>query len=566
MHFRPPGGFIEELLVTKDGHRLSYEEAIGRYGNLSVQRALMHSEVRRRRNLPKLSGYPPNVFISHRWDAAMSMSRATILAVELGRLGFNVFMDQMQPTGFGKLGLEVPKFVAQVVSSHYFVAVRTPAYESSASRTWIYEEKRLALLEAADLRLRLVNVVQDGDTSSTNYLGDIFVDARNALPDEQGNTMDLRRRLIAAGLVYGGPRLDQEDQAKLKRTILKAEQLCNAGDHADALKILSQCKADFSWTQEWKLHLAKSLAGLGQINKAAELVLELADLRSGSSAETVVEACFILEEIGLRSEALKYWTPFLRVFHTPARSRMRKYSSVYRGVHGVVGNLLEDLGETEGAFNHFRFLLRRESELTPSAAADLYNHLGHIRLFSENNPKSALGLFERATALDPAGPAALNLIICLCRLGRYKDAEKSAKDAVQQGATESLLSRALLMISSGTTGQVDHTSVTLYGAPKRPAEEGGHLRCDKCAAAYPCADDSASAVCVACGAFRGSFMEHCPFCSYDGFVLCSYDTSGFLCPICADGLLIRSSPLKSREKLGKSLSYLGLGKSSLTAM
>jgi hypothetical protein len=124
------GGIItvEELRVLlKDANIDTVRKYINIYGVLTVQIALLQNAMMEKLALPNIKGYPPQVFISYRWENEAHKLWVLKLARFLERSGFHVHFDQNDLDA--KAGLqEVPAFVSSIAAAQYALVINSPGY------------------------------------------------------------------------------------------------------------------------------------------------------------------------------------------------------------------------------------------------------------------------------------------------------------------------------------------------------------------------------------------------------------------------------------------------------
>lgn len=309
----------------------------------------------------KLAGYPPKAFVAHRWSSIPEMADATVTAVALSACGYDVAMDQLDTRGTYVERVNeqaISEYVAQIAACHLFLYVSTDEYENDAERKWLAEERRVALQEAAELRIRLAAVVMHDTLAPADRFADVIVDGRSALcgtrttsDSRAGDTREMQSRLLEAGLGYAGPVVDPALQACLAETVETATSDIRRGRLREADRTLSSTRDALGATEEWRLSSAKLLAASGEQRDAAVLASTL--LKAPAvQYQTKLDACDVLEGIGLARLALRESARILRIFLSPSRAELRAISHTYARVRESMARLLAGMGEYEGAQAH----------------------------------------------------------------------------------------------------------------------------------------------------------------------------------------------------------------------
>lgn len=308
----------------------------------------------------KLAGYPPRAFVAHRWSSIPDMSSATVLAVALSGCGYDVTMDQLDPEGtYEQRQTEraIAEYVAQIADCHLFLYVSTASYESDTQRKWVLEERTTALREAAELRIRLAAVVMDDTLAPADRFADVIIDGRGlphaSKPDgsRSGNTGEMRRRFLTAGIGYSGPTLDPSSKARLAEVVETVTADIANGRLRQAGRVLSTVRDTLGGTEEWQLSTAQLLAAGGEKRDAAVCASNLLRVPT-VQYQTKLDACDVLESIGLGRVALRESARILRLFLSPSRAELRSFSYTYGRVRMSMTRLLTGMGETEGAQAH----------------------------------------------------------------------------------------------------------------------------------------------------------------------------------------------------------------------
>lgn len=309
----------------------------------------------------KLAGYPPRAFVAHRWSSIPDMSNATVIAAALSGCGYDVTMDQLDPRGtYEQRQTEraIAEYVAQIADCHLFLYVSTASYESDAQRRWLLEERNTALREAAELRIRLAVVVMDDTLAPADRFADFIIDGRAGLPhvsrpdgSRSGDTGEMQSRFLTAGIGYGGPTLDPSSKARLAEVVERVTADIANGRLRQAGRVLSTVRDTLGVTEEWQLSAARLLAAGGEKRDAAVWASDLLRVPI-VQYQTKLDACDVLESIGLGRMALREWARILRVFLSPSRAELRPLSHTYARVRTSMARLLAEMGEAEGAQAH----------------------------------------------------------------------------------------------------------------------------------------------------------------------------------------------------------------------
>ncbi len=315
----------------------------------------------RRPGSGKLAGYPPRAFLAHRWSSIPDMSDATLIAVALSRCGYDVTMDQLDPQGtYEQRQTEraIAEFIAQIAHCHLFLYVSTASYEGDARRRWLLEERNTALREAAELRIRLAAVVMGDTLAPADRFADIIIDGRAGLPHTRrpdgsraGDTGEMQSLLLTAGIGYRGPTLDPSSRTRLAEVVETVTADIANGRLGQAGRALSTVRDTLGATEEWRLSAARLLAAGGEKREAAAWASDLLTVPT-VQYQTKLDACDVLEVIGLGRTALRERARILRVFLSPSRAELRHLSHTYARVRTSMARLLTGMGEVEGARAH----------------------------------------------------------------------------------------------------------------------------------------------------------------------------------------------------------------------
>jgi hypothetical protein len=187
---------------------------------------------------------------------------------------------------------------------------------------------------------------------------DVIIDGRSALrnvraPDgsRSGDTREMQSRLLTAGIVYGGPTLDPPLEARLAEVMETVTSDISRGRLRRANRTLSSSHDTLGVTEEWQLLSARLLAVRGAERDAAVLASNLLKAPTVQH-QTKLEACDVLERIGLVRLALQESARILRIFLSPSRAELRSISYTYARVRESMARLLAGMGESEGAQAH----------------------------------------------------------------------------------------------------------------------------------------------------------------------------------------------------------------------
>ena len=263
-----------------------------RWGNLRIRRAAMNSAIRDFSQRPRLRGYPPKVFISYRWEDESTMVWARQLARYLRQRGFHPYLDQEHQQNIGADGIGIGKYVARIVNSNIILVVVTPAYLAGELREWLTEEGQVSRL-MSHLSTEIIFLWKEGGE---------LPDWGAAFPvvDMRGNIDDFS--LLDKFVDYQGLRFSETEEEELVQLLIDVQVLAEQGEAGTALSFLAKAEK-FSGTEEYRQMLCHLLLHTGRIWEGVQLAVDILN-SPHLKDETIIDLALLLEEVGLKREAL----------------------------------------------------------------------------------------------------------------------------------------------------------------------------------------------------------------------------------------------------------------------
>jgi len=505
----PVDGYLESYLTDDLGQDISIDEAMRRWGNLRIRRAAMNSAIRDFSQRPRLRGYPPKVFISYRWEDESVKAWARQLAGYLRQRGFHPYLDQEHQQNIGAGGIGIGKYVARIVNSNIVLVVVTPAYLAGELREWLTEEGQYSRL-MSHLGTEIVFLWKEG--GELPDWGGAFT-----VVDMKGNIDDFSP--LDKFFDYQGLRFSEAEEEELVQLLIDVQTLAEQGKASTAFSLLAKAEK-FSDTEEYRQMLCHLLLHTERILESAQLAVDTLNLPHLKD-ETIIDLALLLEEVGLKQEALATICRFPSLSRKPFLRWRLSY---------MKGNLLDDVGNYMAALNHLHFALQKVLPYFPYSAKQedrsvVLNTLGYIHLFRLGDVQSALPLFEEATALSPTGEDAwINLILSYAVFNDNQKAN-AAIDLVSDRFKDS--PRFAAFVQAVKTGQINPS---LLSASPISLDQYDHL-CSSCGAKYKIGQENT--LCARCGSVHSGF--DCPYCGNSAFLLLGIEGIDVLCPICGEG-------------------------------
>ncbi|WP_157631856.1 TIR domain-containing protein [Catelliglobosispora koreensis] len=448
---------------------LSLDQVVSSFGDARVRAAAMHDRIRELVRRPRSRGYPPWIFISYRWEGPEAKAWVRRLADRLRERGFRVHLDQdeLPVSDVGPHGIEIGRFVAQIVDCHYFLRVVTRGLAVAANHEWIGEESQLAgwLSEFGQVQIDLVKEWPAPDAEENSFQVSLE-DVRGYL--HQGKTISILEQMERKSILvvdisqdpgdlsaldqvldYRGLTLSKEEEEQLVCFMEQAAPLLDARDGAKLFGLL-QANAAIADTDEWTQVFAHAYALAGRTKEAATFALNVLEMTT-PLLETKWDMCLLLWDLGRKATALHYMCA-MRILG--GRFDLK--------VTGMIADILDDLGCHFEALNFYQYALalarnqadkqiafgvanelrrasrggRPDDRMFREARAEarakygnlpawLLNDTAYVYLFRFGDGESALPLLQEAIQSDPAHVNAwINLIAALVTLRREKEAVK----------------------------------------------------------------------------------------------------------------------------------------------
>jgi hypothetical protein len=532
--------YLEDL--SDEERRGTTRRGDPRHQRLGLTRAALNSGVREREKVFRSAGYPPKVFISYRWESAEIKDWVAQLARHIERRGFQVFLDQDINVLQDDDPVEIGRYISVLVDCAIIVCIVTPQYLAGLGpRAWLFEERQLMNL-LGRRGATIVRILRDGhepvlDTSSFSLdLISAGVSIEIPVPDHQGFVVDMRG--AAAGqfgmldrfFTYRGPRLPPEEDGPFRAWLDEVARVLQSGDVRSAT-IAFERGARYAATTEYRRLAAHLAASRRDARAAAQLALQaLTD--DNASAETLIDLCLMLNELGERRAAL----------HGFSRLPWWLGEEWSWMVHSMQGDILDDLGSYVASLAHLQYAwaLSAKVLVEPQPAAGqlaiLRNTLGYVLLFRFGAPHAARPHLEAAWNAEPVAANGVNLLLCRAALGDYPAAEQLWR-AVTPSMSEAEQERF--------AGIPARLAARTLGAPAAVAALPGSgpdsWDCPRCAQQLVMPETTF--LCVGCGtAFGGT---SCPCCASNQLAGAGRLTSAGevppKCPICNVGERMRRS-------------------------
>jgi len=240
-----------------------------------------------------------------------------------------------------------------------------------------------------------------------------------------------------------------------------------------------------------------------------------------------------LRESGKYREALAAVLPILKA--------SRNYRPAL--LHFMAGDLLDDLGDYQGAVNHLQYSVN----LDGSDALAL-NSLGFVYQ-KHGRHEDAVAMFTRAISVEPENTKArVNLLRSLVHLDRIEEAIRLCSDGKRihkaehgsEGPFAELKSSLDEIANADSSGlQPNNPAVPLY-------EPTAHYVCESCQSVYR-PETGMTFICRDCGGVHGASDMKCPYCGNLEFLPLGVMDSAeersvvgianVLCPVCKRGKL-----------------------------
>ncbi len=520
----PDDGIVsmEGVLRRPDGTRRSHDEAVRLFGNRSVWVAELREALMARLSGPDPLSVPPRIFVSYRWGAADDDRWVAELVDELRRRGYVVSYDR---TDHDADTTSVPEFVSSIADCHIFLAILDPGYQEriggeqdhSIADGWVFDEYNNAAALSNAGRLQIIGLWRSGEELPRGF--------RVPVPGRQGNAVDVRvPGSLTRVLDQLFPGVADPPPANLcervDRLIRSSHAAAAAGDleaafddAAEAAEILPGIIDGHRQLARVAMDANRAPEGL----EAARAALAI-EPRSVEMLTAAAACAYILQEldetISLCATALE-----LDVGEATASFGPR--------AHYLIGNALDDLGQTYAGIAHLEIACR----LAPHQAM-FCNDIGlayrHI-----DDPARALEWFARGLETAPTDLSLLvNRAAAAIEAGDSKLATSAIDELASHHPDHPSAEHLGTTLEQARAAGAERLQLVPRLAARQPV---GTVTCTDCAVAIPLASDK-ELLCSRCGAEAFDGPGRCPYCGADGFVFPQLPIKN-LCPYCRDGSL-----------------------------
>jgi len=510
------------LLYREDGSRRPDEEVLAQCGSLGLRLAKLADALARRQQRPFALNYPPRIFVSYKWGTDAQNRWVGKLAEGIRARGFAVVYDGYRDETEDH---DVEDFVSRIADCSVFVAVITNAYAASADgrqATWVYDEVDVALLAQNRGLMQVVTILRE-EGACSRMRGFPVIDMRDDAKFEE---------CLDQHFHYDGPSLSGADREDVERAFNRSLQQRAEGRAAEAAETLGAVTDRFPFVRDAWLQQMQCEIESREFDRAIEVARRGAEcvLPFDDPYQLVSMEAMLLADLKRNREAMRAG---LRILMDRSTHRHDGYG------HHVVGNILDDEGDSLGGRNHLiRADRMLDSPAVHNALGVVYMHLGCW--------EKAIAIFEETCAKTPDFVLALsNKADALCLSGDFEACMQTCREILAGNPDGNAAAHATQLEAALRAGRPP------AGAGGRPFIEKLReaiptpwVTCDECDAIYP-VDDRIYTICGDCAAVRSPRQPHCKHCGNSGIVpfqllVPAGAKVNILCPTCRQGALTLS--------------------------
>lgn len=529
----------DDIQLVLDGTRRGRDEAIRRFGLLSVRRIELNNALKAITALPNPPRVPPRVFVSYRWSTPAKDAWVERLAEDLVQRGYIVMFDRAIRDEFNTLVHDefdmwpTPALVATIASCHIFLAIIDPGYlERTGPQTpektsvkvkdgWVLDELDTALYLAEPFPqkrgLSLAGFLREGNDLPRGFT--------LSEPEKPGNVFDLRNPLSlsrALEINFGSaqvlPHLQEWSEAN--SLIITAELAAAYGRRADAYAlsvkaatVVPDLSAGHAQLARMAIACNRPVEGLTAARRALELDAKLGEVH------TMAASC-------------AYYASELNAAAQFAIKALEQDSDDVLA-HWALGNALDDLGQTCAGIAHLEIARKITGPSGSSSNSSIHNDTG-MAYRHANEPFRALACFARGLEIDPKDELLLeNRTAAAIEVGDKQFAQRAIEELRQHYPNN----KSVHVFTNAVTAlRTTHQSAP---SPSRQCQEKhivGNLHCSRCATEIPCTSERAQ-LCAGCGAARVNASKPCHICDTHQVVVLESRLRGSAvrCPFCRVG-------------------------------
>ncbi|MFC1555220.1 TIR domain-containing protein [candidate division KSB1 bacterium] len=492
-------------------------------GFLGVNLALFRVAIKNKLDMPKLCGYPPRIFISYRWESAEHKEWVKKLADYLENRGFYVYLDQNEKYNEEDLDREIPLFISSIAYCRYFLIVITNAYIDNIQArkghtSWVFDEHQQALHLSEYNRIKFIGVIKEDSELPGGCFKGNTIDARDVKDDFS---------ILDKYFHYEGIRISDEKFKKLIDFLSSVDSYIAFGKFTKAESLINENRG-FKDVPEYKMRQAELLILKGQIEDARKILSEVNSIISESSNsleknnELQIDLAELLYNFKEYSEALRKVIPFKKLNIEIIRTRF------------LIGNIMDDIGQSETAINYFLYLLKYKSKMPKENLVIILNNLGFIYKRTKQFDKSEAVLQEAVEVFSDYELALVNYVDVLLYNAKYKEAEKVLNNSLEKFPNNKDLNMF----------KINWNKFLKRKTPEKETKSAivNVYYCDNCENVFELKEKDR--MCGDCGTIYDN-AAICPACANDGVVPLMLLSTGMSnvnirCPICNKGAILLS--------------------------
>jgi len=317
---------LQGLLFQGNAPDLTIDQAIEKYGEKLVQKAILGTLENERHNARKLFHFPPTVFVSYRRATTEIESWAQRFVQYLRGRGYAANLDLDNPIQGHD---SIPSFVANLPHSDIVIVLNTEDYGRGKLRPWIKAERHSALLNALEGACDILIFRCD-----PSPLADDWMEAFPVV-DIALNRTDLSFLDEIFPVV---PKVDKERQTQIDDLLPRIKLNLDPEAAAEVIAELDRCPELMTLTRAQEVRaVLKSKSGLDDVDRP------WFDSFIYRNSGRRLRFAHVMAAKGKLPLAITSLRPFLR-------GEDRNGSAG----HHLIGELLEEQGQYNGARNHFR--------------------------------------------------------------------------------------------------------------------------------------------------------------------------------------------------------------------